>query len=128
MPAIDARCVRKVVIRRLCRRLSLRLAGNEANFVLYDHRTEKRGATKTNVLSDFSRGAPEDPFYGAQLIEIERASMARAQMAAAAAPSMNAPTTAAMAAFASAKKCRPARFGACTASAASSVLIQVILG
>jgi hypothetical protein len=49
------------------------LAGNEANFVLYDHHTEKQGTTEINALSDFSGGAPGEPSYGAQLIEIERA-------------------------------------------------------
>lgn len=49
------------------------IAGNEANFVLYDHHTEKQGTTEINVLSDFSGGAPGEPGYGAQLIEIERA-------------------------------------------------------
>jgi hypothetical protein len=49
------------------------LAGNEANFVLYDHHTENHGTTEINALSDFSGGSPGDPSYGAQLIEIERA-------------------------------------------------------
>lgn len=49
------------------------MAGNEANFVLYDHHTETQGTTEINVLSDFSGGAPGDPSYSAQLIEIERA-------------------------------------------------------
>jgi hypothetical protein len=48
-------------------------AGNEANFVLYDHHTDKRGTTEVNALSDFSGGAPGDPGYAAQIIEIERA-------------------------------------------------------
>ncbi len=48
-------------------------AGNEANFVLYDHHTEAKGTTEINVFNDFSRGAPGDPAYAAQLIEIERA-------------------------------------------------------
>lgn len=48
-------------------------AGNESNFVLYDHHTEKRGTTEINALSDFSSAAPGDPSYAAQLIEIEHA-------------------------------------------------------
>lgn len=52
---------------------STALAGNEANFVLYDHHTDKRGTTEINTLNDFSSAAPGDPAYAAQLIEIERA-------------------------------------------------------
>ena len=48
-------------------------AGNEANFVLYDHHTEAKGTTEINLWSDFSRGAPGDPSYAAQLLEMERA-------------------------------------------------------
>jgi len=48
-------------------------AGNEANFVLYDHHTDPKGTTEINVLSDVSNAAPGDPLYAAQLIEIERA-------------------------------------------------------
>jgi hypothetical protein len=49
------------------------LAGNEANFVLYDHHTDARGTTEINVLNDYSSGAPGDPRYDAQLLEMERA-------------------------------------------------------
>ena len=49
------------------------LAGNDANFVLYNHHTEEKGETEVNAFSDFSRGAAGDPRYWAQLIEIERA-------------------------------------------------------
>jgi hypothetical protein len=48
-------------------------AGNEANFVLYDHHTDAKGTTEINVLNDFSSAAPGDPPYAAQLIEMERA-------------------------------------------------------
>lgn len=48
-------------------------AGNEANFVLYDHHTDAKGETEVNVFSDFSNPASGDPHYAAQLFEIERA-------------------------------------------------------
>lgn len=48
-------------------------AGNEANFVLYDHHTEAKGTTEINLLGDFSNAAPGDAPYAAQLIEMERA-------------------------------------------------------
>jgi hypothetical protein len=74
-----------MIDRRTARRAALRLcacflasggpalAGNEANFVLYDHHTETKGTTEVNFLSDFSRAAPGEAAYSAQLIEIERA-------------------------------------------------------
>lgn len=49
------------------------MAGNEANFVLYDHRTEAKGTTEINFLSDVARAAPGEPPYAAQLVEIEKA-------------------------------------------------------
>ena len=48
-------------------------AGNEANFVLYDHHTDAKGETEINVFSDFSSAETGDPRYSAQLLEIERA-------------------------------------------------------
>jgi hypothetical protein len=48
-------------------------AGNEANFVLYDHHTEAKGTTEINVFNDYSRGAPGDAPYDAQILEMERA-------------------------------------------------------
>lgn len=48
-------------------------AGNESNFVLYDHHTDKRGTTEINALNDFSSAAPGDASYAAQLVEMERA-------------------------------------------------------
>jgi hypothetical protein len=48
-------------------------AGNEANFVLYDHHTDAKGTTEINLLSDYSGGAPGDPSYVAQLLEMEQA-------------------------------------------------------
>ena len=48
-------------------------AGNEANFVLYDHHTEAKGTTEINVFDDYSRGAPGDAPYDAQILEMERA-------------------------------------------------------
>ena len=48
-------------------------AGNEANFVLYDHHTDAKGETEINVFSDFSNAVGGDPHYAAQLLEIERA-------------------------------------------------------
>lgn len=49
------------------------MAGNEANFVLYDHHTETQGTTEINLLSDFASAAPGEPSYSAQLVEIEQA-------------------------------------------------------
>jgi hypothetical protein len=46
-------------------------AGNEANFVLYDHHTDEKGETEINVFSDFSNAVRGDPRYAAQLLEIE---------------------------------------------------------
>jgi hypothetical protein len=46
-------------------------AGNEANFVLYDHHTDEKGETEVNVFSDFSNAVAGDPSYAAQLLEIE---------------------------------------------------------
>jgi len=48
-------------------------AGNEGNFVLYDHHTDEKGETEINVFSDFSNAVSDDPHYAAQLFEIERA-------------------------------------------------------
>jgi hypothetical protein len=48
-------------------------AGNEANFVLYDHHTDAKGEVEINGFSDFSNAAGEDPRYSAQLLEIEGA-------------------------------------------------------
>jgi hypothetical protein len=48
-------------------------AGNEANFVLYDHHTDAKGETEINVFSDFSNAVSGDPRYAAQLLEIEHA-------------------------------------------------------
>jgi hypothetical protein len=49
------------------------LAGNEANFVLYNSHTEEAGGTEINVYSDFARAFKDEPHYGAQLFEIEHA-------------------------------------------------------
>jgi len=46
-------------------------AGNEANFVLYDHHTDAKGETEINVFSDVSNAVSGDPSYAAQLVEIE---------------------------------------------------------
>lgn len=48
-------------------------AGNEANFVLYDHHTDEKGETEINVFGDFSNAESEEPRYAAQLLEIEAA-------------------------------------------------------
>ena len=48
-------------------------AGNEANFVLYDHHTDEKGETEVNVFGDFSNAVGHEPHYSAQLFEIERA-------------------------------------------------------
>ena len=43
-------------------------AGNEANSVLYSHRTEPAGEFEINVFNDFSRGIKDGPRYNAQLL------------------------------------------------------------
>jgi hypothetical protein len=48
-------------------------AGNEANFVLYDHHTDEKGETEVNVFGDFSNAVADEPRYAAQLFEIEHA-------------------------------------------------------
>jgi hypothetical protein len=48
-------------------------AGNEANFVLYDHHTDEQGETELNAFGDFSNARSEEPRYSAQLFEMERA-------------------------------------------------------
>jgi hypothetical protein len=53
--------------------LSQAWAGNEANFVLYDHQTDEKGETEVNVFGDFSNAVGDEPRYAAQLFEIERA-------------------------------------------------------
>ncbi|MFA5902035.1 MAG: hypothetical protein WC829_23305 [Hyphomicrobium sp.] len=49
------------------------MAGNEANFVLYNHHTEAKGTTEVNFLNDVARSTPGEPAYSAQLVEIEKA-------------------------------------------------------
>jgi len=46
-------------------------AGNGANFVLYNHHTEKQGETEIKLFSDFSDGGKGEEGYSAQLLEIE---------------------------------------------------------
>jgi hypothetical protein len=48
-------------------------AGNEANFVLYDHHTDQTGTTEINLFNDFSNSVGNEPRYAAQLFEFERA-------------------------------------------------------
>jgi len=47
-------------------------AGNEGNFVLYDHHTDEKGETEINIFSDFSNAVGDEPRYSAQLFELER--------------------------------------------------------
>ena len=46
-------------------------AGQDANFILYNHYMEEKGATEVQVYSDYSHVGNGDPNYAAQLIEIE---------------------------------------------------------
>jgi hypothetical protein len=48
------------------------LAGNDANFVLYDHHTAKKGETEINIYNDISSIGHGEEDYAAQLFEIER--------------------------------------------------------
>jgi len=57
----------------LCLLVSQASAGNEANFVLYDHHTDEKGETEVNVFSDLSEAVGDEPGYSAQLFELERA-------------------------------------------------------
>jgi hypothetical protein len=46
-------------------------AGNDANYVLYNQKTEARGETEIKLYSDVSTGEPGERSYGAQLLAIE---------------------------------------------------------
>ncbi|MBI3345103.1 MAG: hypothetical protein HY028_09675 [Gammaproteobacteria bacterium] len=46
-------------------------AGNGANFVLYNHHTEKAGATAVMLMNDFARDENSQP-YSAQMLMVER--------------------------------------------------------
>jgi hypothetical protein len=46
-------------------------AGNGANYVLYNQKTEEKGETEIKLFSDFSDGGSGESGYAAQLIEIE---------------------------------------------------------
>lgn len=46
-------------------------AGNGANFVLYNQRTEEKGETEIKLFTDFSDGGTGEKGYAAQLLEIE---------------------------------------------------------
>lgn len=46
-------------------------AGQDANFVLYNHHMEEKGATEIEVYSDYSHVGNGEPNYTAQLFEIE---------------------------------------------------------
>ena len=46
-------------------------AGQEANFILYNHYMEEKGAVEFQVYSDYSHVGNGDPNYTAQLLEIE---------------------------------------------------------
>lgn len=47
------------------------LAGQDANFILYNHHMEEKGATEVEVYSDYSHVGKGEPNYTAQLFEIE---------------------------------------------------------
>lgn len=47
------------------------VAGNGANFILYNHHTEEKGETEVKLFYDVSSAANDDPSYNAQLAEIE---------------------------------------------------------
>jgi hypothetical protein len=47
------------------------IAGNGANFVLYNQHTEGKGETEIELYSDFSNVGGDDKNYAAQLLEIE---------------------------------------------------------
>ena len=46
-------------------------AGQDANFILYNHYMEEKGATEVEVYSDHARVGRGEPNYTAQLLEIE---------------------------------------------------------
>lgn len=50
---------------------SIARAGNDANFVLYDHHTAKQGETEVNLYSDTASPGSDEPSYYAQLMELE---------------------------------------------------------
>lgn len=47
------------------------IAGQEANFILYNHYMEEKGETEVEVYSDYGRVGKGEPNYTAQLFEIE---------------------------------------------------------
>ena len=51
--------------------LSSAHAGQDANFVLYNHYMEEKGATEVEVYSDYGHVGKGEPNYTAQLLEIE---------------------------------------------------------
>ncbi len=46
-------------------------AGQDANFVLYNHYMEEKGETEISIYSDYGRVGKGEPNYTAQLLEIE---------------------------------------------------------
>ncbi len=46
-------------------------AGQDANFILYNHHMEEKGAVEVEVYSDYSHVGNSEPNYTAQLFEIE---------------------------------------------------------
>ena len=46
-------------------------AGQDANFILYNHYMEEKGATEVEVYSDYGHVGKGEPNYTAQLLEIE---------------------------------------------------------
>lgn len=68
--AIRSSCVSTLI---LLGASSAAWSGNEANFVLYDHHTERAGTTSLMLMNDAARDVPGEPSYNAQMLMIERA-------------------------------------------------------
>ena len=63
-------CVGTIAAAVLCT-ASTAYAGQDANFILYNHHMEEKGATEVEVYSDYSHVGKGEPNYTAQLFEIE---------------------------------------------------------
>ena len=55
----------------LCASTLAAQAGQDANFILYNHHMEEKGATEVEVYSDYGHVGKGEPNYTAQLVEIE---------------------------------------------------------
>lgn len=60
-----------LVVACVCSAANVGDAGQDANFILYNHHMEEKGATEVEIYSDYGRVGNGEPNYTAQLFEIE---------------------------------------------------------